>query len=49
MGHEPARYEFRQNSNPLPLAYLEGSFSVVGLLIVLPFGEELWRCLVASR
>jgi hypothetical protein len=49
MGSEPARFEFLPKSNPLPFAYLVGSFSAVGLLIILPYGEELWRCIAAGR
>ena len=49
LGSEPGRFEFRAKSNPLSLVYLIGSFGAVGLLIVLPYGEELWRCISTAR
>jgi hypothetical protein len=49
MGSEPARFDIRLKSNPLSLPYLISSFSAVGLLIVLPYGEELWRCITAAK
>jgi hypothetical protein len=48
-GTEPARFEFRSKSQPLSWVYLLVTFGAVGLLIVLPYGEELWRCIAASR
>src|SRR5205085_6200172 len=48
VGSEPARFEFRPQSNPLSLVYLLVSFGAVGLLIILPYGEELWRCIAAA-
>ena len=49
LGGEAPRFEFRPKSNPLSFAYLVGSFGAVGLLIILPYGEELWRCIAAGR
>jgi hypothetical protein len=49
LSSEPARFELRAKSTPLSFVYLVGSFSAVGLLIVLPYGEELWRCMSAAR
>ena len=49
LGSEPARFELQLKSNPLSLGYLVGSFGTVGLLIILPYGEELWRCIAAGR
>lgn len=49
MGSEPARFELRPKPNPLSFVYLVDSFGAVGLLIVLPYGEELWRCIAAGK
>ena len=48
-GAEPARFELRFKQSPLPLAYLVGLFSAIVLFVVLPYGEELWRCLRVSQ
>jgi hypothetical protein len=49
MGSEAARWELRWKPDPLPPAYLATLLGAVGLFIVLPFGEELWRCLRVAR
>ncbi len=49
MGTETARFEFRPKSHPLSSIYLLVSFGAVGLFIILPYGEELWRCIAADR
>jgi hypothetical protein len=49
LGSEPARFEFQPKSNPLSLVYLVGSLGAVVVLIILPYGEELWRCIAAER
>jgi hypothetical protein len=49
MGSESARFEVHLKSNPLSFTYLICSLSAVVLLIVLPYGEELGRCIAAAR
>ena len=49
LGPEPPRFELRPKSNPLSTGYLVVLFSSIILFVVLPYGEELWRCLRASR
>ncbi|ALA59225.1 hypothetical protein [Nitrospira moscoviensis] len=49
LGPETARFEIRMKSDPLPLGYLVALFASIGLFIVLPYGEELWRCIAAAR
>lgn len=49
LGPEPPRFELRPKSNPLSTGYLVGLFLCIMLFVVLPYGEELWRCLRASR
>jgi hypothetical protein len=49
IGPEPARWDLRPKSDPLPTGYLLSLLGAVGFFIVLPFGEELWRCIRAAR
>jgi hypothetical protein len=49
LGPEPPQFELRPKSNPLSTGYLVGLFLCIMLFVVLPYGEELWRCLRASR
>jgi hypothetical protein len=49
LGQGPARFELRLKDPPLPLGYLLALFSAIVVCIVLPFAEELWRCLTISR
>jgi hypothetical protein len=49
LGPEPARFELRPKSNPISTEYLAVLFSSIAVFVVLPYGEELWRCLRASR
>lgn len=49
LGMEPARFVLKPKSNPLPSVYLVGALSAAFIFIVLPYGEELWRCLAAAR
>lgn len=49
LGGEAARFELRPKSPPLPPAYLAGFVVATTVFTVLPFVNELWRCLRASR
>jgi hypothetical protein len=49
LGPEPPIFELRPKSNPLSTGYLAGLFASILLFVVLPYGEELVRCLRASR
>ena len=49
LGPEAARWELRLKPDPLPAGYLAALLGAVGVFIVLPFGEELWRCLRVAR
>jgi hypothetical protein len=48
-GPEEPRVEFRAKADPVPTCYLVALFSFNAVLIVLPYGEELWRCIRAAR
>lgn len=49
LGNEAARFELRAKPDPLPVSYLLTLFAAIGFLIVLPYGEELLRCLRVAR
>jgi hypothetical protein len=48
-GTETARFTFGWKDPPLSPIYLAALFSAVIGLIVVPFGEELWRCVRVTR
>ena len=45
LGSETAHFELRLKDDPLPLTYLLSLFGAIVLLVVIPYSEELWRCL----
>lgn len=49
IGPEAPRFALAWKEPPLSPVYLVGLFTVIGLMILLPFGEELWRCVKAAR
>jgi hypothetical protein len=49
MGTEPARFQVQLKPDPLSPGYLTVVFSAVTLFVLLPYGEELWRCMKVSR
>lgn len=49
LGPEAPRFGFELKTNALPFTYLVGLFGSIVLFIVLPYGEELWRCFSATR
>jgi hypothetical protein len=48
-GPEEPRFELRAKDDPLPTGYLVALFSFIAVFILLPYGEELWRCIRAAR
>jgi len=48
LGESP-RFEFRAKADPLPPGYLIALFSSIAILIIFPYGEELWRCIRTNR
>lgn len=49
LGPDTPRWEFRFKPEPLPPGYLAWLLGSVAFFIVLPFSEELWRCIRAAR
>lgn len=49
LGPEAPRFTLAWKQPPLSPVYLAGLCAAIVLLILLPFGEELWRCLKAAR
>jgi hypothetical protein len=47
-GPETPRFELRPKSNPIPPPYLAALFVCLICFVVLPYGEELWRCIRAA-
>lgn len=47
-GTEPPRFALTPKQDPLPPSYLFGLFAAIGLFVVLPYAEELLRCLRAQ-
>jgi hypothetical protein len=44
-GPEPPRFELRPKSNPIPTPYLVALLLGIACFVVLPYAEELWRCI----
>lgn len=47
-GTQPARFGLYLKSDPLPSEYLISLFAAIGVFVVLPYTEELRRCLRTS-
>jgi hypothetical protein len=47
-GPESARFELRPKSDPISTAYLVLLLLSVACFVVLPYAEELWRCIRAA-
>ena len=47
-GTQPARFGLYWKSDPLPAGYLISLFAAIGVFVVLPYAEELKRCLRVS-
>jgi hypothetical protein len=48
-GPEPPRFELRPKQDPLSPGYLMALFTVIIVFVLLPYAEELWRCVRVSR
>lgn len=49
LGPEAPRFVFEPKVNSLPFTYLMGLFGSIALFIIVPYGEELWRCITTAR
>lgn len=49
LGTASPRFVVQAKAYPVPSAYLVHLFSAIGLFIVIPYGEELWRCMATDR
>lgn len=49
LGTEAPRFLFEPKTSPVPSAYLVTLFGSIALFIVIPYGEELWRCISTAR
>jgi hypothetical protein len=49
LGTQAPRFEFRAKADPVSAGYLIVLFSSIAIFIVLPYGEELWRCIRTAR
>ncbi|OQW37313.1 MAG: diguanylate cyclase [Nitrospira sp. SG-bin1] len=49
LGPEAPRFAVEPKTDPLPVGYLVTLFSSIALFIVVPYGEELWRCISTAR
>ncbi len=49
LGTEAPRLVVESKANPLPFAYLVGLCGSIALFIIVPYGEELWRCVSTAR
>jgi hypothetical protein len=47
-GSEPPRFDLRSKPDPIAAPYLVTLLLSVGGFIVLPYAEELWRCIRAA-
>lgn len=47
-GSDPPRFDFRFKPDPIPAPYLVTLLGAVASLVVLPYAEELWRCVRAA-
>jgi hypothetical protein len=48
-GPEEARFSLQWKAQPLPLAFSVGTMAAAILLEIVPYSEELWRCLKATH
>lgn len=48
-GTEAPRFLFESKTSPLPPIYLLTLFSSIALFIIVPYSEELWRCVSTAR
>ncbi len=49
LGSEPPRFELKLKTDPIPAGYLLMLLSSILLFIIVPYAEELWRCMKVGR
>jgi hypothetical protein len=49
LGSEPPRLELKLKIDPIPAGYLVALLSSIFFFIIVPYTEELWRCVKAER
>jgi len=49
LGGEPPRFELQLKTDPIPAGYLLMLLSSVLFFIIVPYTEELWRCMKVER
>lgn len=49
LGPETPRFVLELKTNALPFTYLVALFGSIGIFIIIPYGEEIWRCIAAAR
>ena len=49
LGSEPPRFELKLKTDPIPGGYLVTLLSSILFFIIVPYTEELWRCVKAER
>lgn len=48
-GSQPAHFEFRPKADPISPPYLMAFFGSIAIFIIVPYGEELWRCIKSAE
>jgi hypothetical protein len=49
LGGEPPRFELKLKTDPIPAGYLLTLLSSILFFIIVPYTEELWRCMKVER
>ena len=49
LGSEPPRFELKLKIDPIPAGYLITLLSSILFFIIVPYTEELWRCMKVER
>jgi len=49
LGSDPPRFELKLKTDPIPTGYLVTLLSSIVFFTVVPYMEELWRCVKAER
>lgn len=49
LADEPARFELRLKQDALPLTYIVSLVTAIIIFNIVPYGEELWRCVRQRR
>lgn len=49
LGAQPAQLGLHLKASPLPPSYLGALFSSIAVFILVPYAEELWRCITTAQ